>query len=168
MNIVGQHLYKLFTDVPGCGCGDPEAAWRLTYRVVRYFWEKNRHLDQQIESTGMTDRVSAVLSLKNWTPLPGPNLSEILPDPGARQIILGALQDAELIDHGTSFYSSWLTDKGKWFIRAVEDQGGIEGLNDRLEFCGLPQHTGECTEYCWKLPIQHQTEQSEQRNQNHV
>ncbi|MGN6724096.1 MAG: hypothetical protein ACTHJM_15930 [Marmoricola sp.] len=127
-----EHLYKiLMDDVTGCGCGYSEEAGALVHAIVAHF-------------------------AKDWQERPRAGLEDLFGgNLGAMQIVVNAIQDADLIDHGTSLYSSWVTEKGKWFLRAVEDAGGIDGLFDKLEYVGLPQHDGdwkrECTDECWKV-----------------
>lgn len=156
------HLYKVFWDGDFmCGCGNPEAAYELVWKVVKHFADKDAHADAQIEAaapdTGSAiDRVSTILGIgSRWVTFT-PTLDEMFPDPGVRQIVVGAVDGLGLIDHGSSFYSSRPTEKGKWFLWAVESVGGIEGIDDKLDVVGFPQHGGDwtalCTDECWKVP----------------
>ena len=156
------HLHEIFwRDSFVCGCGDPDAAYDLVWLIVKWFEQKDAHDDAQIaaaigEDGGPIDRVSAVLALGKagqWKPYE-PSLDEILPHPGVRQIVIGAVGNLDLIDHGSSYYSSWLTEKGKWLLWAVEQIGGIEDLSEKWEHVGFPRHEndGPCTAKCWKIP----------------
>lgn len=140
-----EHLYKLLWDLPGCGCGNPEDGWDLVWRVVKYFRDSKAHSDAQFAKH---DNMFA--ALRDWADFPQ-KLEDILPDQGARQIIVGAIDAAGLIDHGSSFYSSWPTDKGKWFLWAVEQCGGMDTLEERMEMISYPHHGGECTKACWEI-----------------
>lgn len=152
------HLYKLLWDGEFiCGCGDPDAAYELVWKVVKHFDDKDKHADAQIAAVG-GDRIDAILGIgSRWVPFE-PSLTDMLPDSGIRQIVVGAVDGLGLIEHGSSYYSSWLTKKGKWFLWAVESVGGIDGIDEKLDMVGFPQHGGDwknpapCTDECWKIP----------------
>lgn len=129
------HLYKvLHSDMPSCGCGDPEAADRLVIGLLTVF------------ADGQPDRAQRVQELIGGTD-------------GAQQIVLASLDHAGLIDHGSSVWASWLTDRGKWVLWAVEQVGGADGLTCQLDEVGFPhewdreaQAMQPCTDDCWRVP----------------
>lgn len=78
-------LYKvLYEDVPMCGCGDPAAAYRLVYDLLRLTpWYEEKRWEQAQQLIG-TD--------------------------GAFQIVVSALTEADLLDRGGSIGGSWITE----------------------------------------------------------
>lgn len=127
------HLYKvLCDDIPHCGCGDPEAAFKLIYSIVRL----------------------APLHSGTHT-----RVRELIGSDGAFQIVMAALTEADLLEHGGSIGGSWLGKRGRWFLWAVEQVGGVETLADRLGEVGFPhewdakqQDMQPCTDACWAVP----------------
>jgi hypothetical protein len=78
---------------------------------------------------------------------------------GAQQIVLAAIDHAGLIDHGTSVWGSWLTERGKWVLWAVAQVGGVDGLGAKLDEVGFPHEYDPktktmqpCTDDCWRVP----------------
>ncbi len=45
-----------------------------------------------------------------------------------RELILHAMDNAGLIEHGTSIRGSWLTDKGKEVLQTVKKNQGLEAI----------------------------------------
>ncbi|MGW2520424.1 hypothetical protein ACWC09_26115 [Streptomyces sp. NPDC001617] len=129
------HLYKvLHSDMPSCGCGDPEAADRLVIGLLAVF------------ADGQPGRAQRVQELIGGTD-------------GAQQIVLASLDHAGLIDHGSSVWGSWLTDRGKWVRWAVDQVGGVDGLDEKLDEVGFPHEWDPktkdmqpCTDDCWRVP----------------
>jgi hypothetical protein len=129
------HLYMvLHSDMPSCGCGDPEAADRLVIDLLTVFANRAPGRAQRVqELIGGTD--------------------------GTQQIVLAAIDHAGLIDHGTSVWSSWLTERGKWVLWAVAQVGGVDGLGAKLDEVGFPHEYDPkakamqpCTDDCWRVP----------------
>ncbi len=121
------HLYLVLDeDVPNCGCGWPQAArqlvWELLVLMPTYGDQKKRRLRELI----------------------GPE--------GSQQIVLCALEKAELITHGVSVDSAALAPRGRWLLWAVEQVGGATGLDAQLETAGYPHAGRECDEACWTVP----------------
>ncbi|MFE9448295.1 hypothetical protein [Streptomyces sp. NPDC006739] len=128
-----QHLYKvLCQDIPACGCGDPQASHTLVHDLLRLtpFYEDGRWRDAE----------------------------KLIGTSGAVQIVLSALTDADLLEHGGTVGGSWITDKGRWLLWAIDQSGGIHGLDERLDDAGLPhwdheaKKIGGCTAECWRVP----------------
>lgn len=74
------------------------------------------------------------------------DIGALLPDDGARYLVLSVLDHADLIEHGSIIDASWLTKKGEWHWQALTrcEYDDIEGQ------AGLP-HDGEpCTDACLK------------------
>jgi len=127
------HLYKILCDdVPSCGCGWPEDARRLVWDVLSLMPSYGEDKKQR--------------------------LAELIGPVGSRQIVLNALQDAKLISHGVCVDSAWLEPHGRWFLWAVEQVGGIDGLSEQIYDAGYPHfeppgYEGrECDDACWQVP----------------
>jgi hypothetical protein len=121
------HLYLVLdVDVPNCGCGWPQAArelvWELLALMPTYGDQKKRHLREMI----------------------GPE--------GSQQIVLCALEEAELITHGMSVDSAALAPRGRWVLWAIEQVGGTASLDAKLETAGYPHTDRECDASCWAVP----------------
>ncbi|MGP4092961.1 hypothetical protein [Nonomuraea sp. KM90] len=119
--VVLDHAYKLFYgDLSLCGCGTPEAAYELV-RDVLVLIADDEH---------------------GWVPL----VKTLLGNPGAHHLIMSALDEADLLGHGSSIDTAWLTDKGRWYasaLRMIEDW-------DAFHEVGYPHDGEDCTDACWK------------------
>ncbi|MGW2861931.1 hypothetical protein [Streptomyces sp. NPDC001205] len=118
------HVYKLlYGDLGLCGCGTPGDAYAL--------------VQQLLDLTPYYDHPAAV--------------EELIGQPGAYHIVLSALTNAELIEHGGAIGGSWLTPKGKWYQAAMR---GVEfdDLYSDAANVGIPHADEECTDACWVLP----------------
>ncbi|MGP3737958.1 hypothetical protein ACTWJ9_33145 (plasmid) [Streptomyces sp. GDS52] len=77
------------------------------------------------------------------------DIDTLLPDHGARYLVLGALDNAGLIEHSSIIDAAWLTRKGEWYWQALtrfdsdDIDGGAEGI-------GLPHDGTPCTDACLK------------------
>lgn len=121
-----EHLYVIFYDgaqgLGLCGCGNPEAAYDLVRDLLGLMplYEDSRW------------RVAESLT------------GSI---PGAHHIVLGTMERAGLIEHGSSLHGAWLTLKGEWCLAAMR----AAEFGD-LDQQGYP-HDGEpCTDACWRAP----------------
>jgi hypothetical protein len=117
------HLYLvMYGDSPIglglCGCGNPEEGFTL-----------------------VRDLLDLAPFYDNWEAA-----YQRIGSPGAHQIVLAMLTNADLLSHGGSIGGSWLTPKGE-FIRAVFRQVPTDDYLD--EVAGFPEH--ECSEDCWIL-----------------
>jgi hypothetical protein len=119
-----QHLYKVTADLPMCGCGYPEAAYQLVVDLLKLapFYQHREDVARLV----------------------GPE------DGGVYALVLGALDHAELIEHGGNISGSWITPKGNWFLQAVELAGGPDELSDATAEQGYPHNGGKCTVACWE------------------
>jgi hypothetical protein len=120
------HLYVIFYDdqqgLGLCGCGYPQAAYDLVRDLLGLvpFYEDGR----STAAESLTGNI-----------------------PGAHHIVLGAMERAGLLEHGSSLNGAWLTEKGAWCLAAMRTAEFEE-----LDEVGYP-HDGEaCTDACWKLP----------------
>lgn len=128
------HLYKVLrNDLPTCGCNQPEEGDRLVHALVSLapFYENERWREAE----------------------------RLIGSPGAFQLVIGALTEAELLEHGNTMGGSWLGPRGRWFLWAVEQVGGIDLVDQQLDTAGMPHEydpaTGEmpaCTAACWTVP----------------
>lgn len=121
------HLYVIFYDdqqgLGLCGCGNPEAAYALVRDLLGLapFYEDSRW--QAAET--LTGSI-----------------------PGAHHIVLGAMERAGLLEHGSSLTGAWLTPKGEWCLAAMR----TAEFND-LDQVGYPHDGSVCTDACWRLPL---------------
>ncbi|MFJ8657493.1 hypothetical protein ACIRNU_34785 [Streptomyces rochei] len=75
-------------------------------------------------------------------------IDNLLPNDGARYLILGLLDEADLIEHGSIIDAAWLTRKGEWYWQALtrvdyDDIDGSDGV-------GLPHDGKACMDACYK------------------
>jgi hypothetical protein len=76
----------------------------------------------------------------------------LLPHDGARYLILGLLDNANLIEHGSTIDGAWLTRKGEWYWQALTrfDYDDIQGDTKTAEGVGLPHDGKACMDACLK------------------
>ncbi|WP_069625316.1 hypothetical protein [Streptomyces niveus] len=121
-----EHLYVVFYDnaqgLGLCGCGNPEATYDLVRDLLGLapLYEEGRW--QTAEA--LTGNI-----------------------PGASHIVLGAMERAELIEHGSSLRGAWLTPKGEWCLAAM--RAAEFGDFDQQ---GYPHNGERCTDGCWRVP----------------
>lgn len=115
------HLYVLmYEQIDMCGCGWGDDAYILVRDLLDHFHDRDdRDVVAMVGSTG------------------------------AAQLVLRRLQTADLIDHGTSVTSSWLTEKGR-YARWMMHKHGPDDLDD----VGYPEcydwrEKDDCPEACW-------------------
>lgn len=126
-----EHLYVIFYDntqgLALCGCGNPEAAYDLVRDLLSLMplYEDARWRTAE----ALTGNI-----------------------PGAHHIVLGAMERAELIEHGTSLHGAWLTPKGEWCLAAMRT-----AEHDDLNQLGYPHDGRPCAEACWRAPIEEPT-----------
>jgi hypothetical protein len=115
-----EHVYKLFYgDLSLCGCGIPETAYDLIRDILNLapLYEDDR-----------------------WK-----RVEEMIGSPGAHHIVLSALDEAGLMEHGSSIGGAWLTGKGRYYqqaLAAITDWDQIKGE-------GFPHGGEDCTDACW-------------------
>lgn len=73
------------------------------------------------------------------------DITSLLPDEGARYIVLAALDQAELIEHGSIIDAAWLTRKGEWYWQAITRLDF-----DDVEESVLPHDGKACMDACLK------------------
>lgn len=121
------HVYRLFYgDLSICGCGSPETAYDLV-----------RDLLALAPGYRTSDEVHGLIG-----------------SGGVFHLVLGQLDGAGLITHGSSLGHSWLTPKGEWYLaalRTVTDWAEIE--NEEHFSIGFPHDGENCTDACWKVSI---------------
>lgn len=88
--------WVLNQELPSCGCGDPQGVLNLIRGVLE---------SCPLYNGGYRDLVASV----------GGN------EPAA-ELILHAIEAADLIEHGTFVGSSWITEKGTRFLAAITAQ----------------------------------------------
>ncbi|MFF7795582.1 hypothetical protein [Streptomyces sp. NPDC007991] len=72
----------------------------------------------------------------------------LLPDAGARYLVLAVLDRAGLIEHGSIIDTAWLTRKGEWYWHGLTrfDSDDIDGADG----VGLPHDGKACMDSCLK------------------
>lgn len=85
-------LFKAYCDLPICGCDDPDAAVVLIRQILE------RHAGD------------------DWPR----DLDDLLPDGPIRHIVLAALTNAQLLEHGGTIMGSWLTEEGKRLLASMQ------------------------------------------------
>lgn len=121
-----QHLFKLFyDDMNFCGCGSPEDAYELVHDLLKWtpFYE-NEHWRVAQEFVGSR---------------------------GAWHIVLYVMTYGGLITHGGSVGGSWITNKGRWAVWAL-NHIGVDGLSEKIDEVGLPHHGDDCIADCYQIP----------------
>lgn len=114
-----QHIYKIvWDDLPLCGCGNPEAGVALVHELLKLapLYEHGREVEA------------------------------LLPAEGVYYMVLGSLDEAGLLEHGSNISGSWLTPKGTWFLQALNALENFAALDD---VPGLPHDGDNCTDACW-------------------
>lgn len=122
------HLYQIiYGDLGMCGCGWPDEGLETVHELLVAFndddWQKRQA-----------------------------TITRLLPKDGVRHIVLSTLDHAELMEHGSSILSAWLTARGKWWLYAVETIGGISAVDFDGPGVGYPHMDGGCTDACWAIP----------------
>lgn len=119
------HLYQLvYGDLFFCGCGNPDDAYRLVRDLLALIpapgdeWKSPR--DAVAERIGVKDG-----------------------DYGPWHIVLSLLNHADLIDHGTSIASTWLTLKGAHYLKIMQAHE-----EDDLDHVGFPHDGNGCPADC--------------------
>jgi hypothetical protein len=123
------HVYKLFYgDLGLCACGNPESAYSL---------------------------VRDLLALAPFHKRTHAEIANLIGTEGAYHLVLGQLDGAGLIEHGSSIGGSWLTPKGEWCLaalRTIPDWSEIE--NSEGAGIGFPHSGDDCADACWTLAIE--------------
>lgn len=93
---------RVFLNDAFCGCGSPEDAFASLTKLLR------------------------IVSQPQW--LDG--LKAFVPDEGVQMLLLYQLDKLDLTEHGGSVYGSWLSEKGKEVLAALEvcEQNGESGF----------------------------------------
>jgi hypothetical protein len=114
---------SLAVDEMYCGCGTPGEALKTIHDLLRAApFHENR---------------AAV--------------EAILPTSGVEMLVLGSLDRADLIEHGSSIAGSWLTEKGQRVLSILDQVSAAEGYDaftdaDRCAHGHLVDETFDCAE----------------------
>jgi hypothetical protein len=112
------HLYALFYGTLSiCGCGNPEDAYALVRDVLAL--------------TPFHDN-------GGWR-----KARDLIGSNGAYHLVLSQLDEAKLLEHGSSIGGSWLTGKGKHYLALMQRYTW-----DDVEDTGFPHDGGECPPSC--------------------
>lgn len=114
-----QHVNGLFYMELGlCGCGPSEEAFDLVRDLLRLapFYDHRNEV------------------------------TTLVGDGAVGHVVLCALAKADLIEHGGTIHGSWLTDKGQWYLKALDGISDWDAID-----VGLPHNGGKCTDSCWDL-----------------
>lgn len=116
-----EHLYALFYGELGmCGCGNPADGYTLILGLLDHTHQRG-----------------------DWDAY-----QQLIGTSGAVQIVLSQLDRSGLTEHGSSVYTSWLTDKGK-YARWLMHRHPHE---DELDEVGFPHDGQDCDKACWVAP----------------
>jgi len=122
-----EHLYEVFFgDLGLCGCGSPDEGWKLIHAIL------------------------TECGKPQWTVESRNALIDSIGPPGVVHLVMSLLDDV-LLEHGTSYWSSWLTDKGKWTLWAINTVG-LDNLEVKLDEVGYPHDGGDCSAECYRIP----------------
>lgn len=102
-----------------CGCGSPDDATRLLYDVLRVIETRWRD-SEALNLFNPKDRPSLNEIWKSESDA----LKALLPSDGVYYFVLYILSDWDLLEHGGSVGGSWLTEKGKALLAALEAEKG--------------------------------------------
>lgn len=117
--IEAQHLHALmYGDLSICGCGNPENAYALVRDLLA--------LAPYYEGDNWQRAVALV----------GP--------PGAVHLVMSALDEAEVLIHGSVMSGAGLTAKGRYMLAAMCTHSW-----DIVEEAGFPHYPDDCTDACW-------------------
>ncbi len=97
---------SVISELSYCGCGYPREALELVHSVLRWCrvppWERE-----------------------------GEGLVELIPHNGARMIVLGIMDRARLLEHGSNIEWAWLTKDGERFLDILDSlEGGYEVVEE--------------------------------------
>jgi hypothetical protein len=132
------HLYVLFHGTHGlrvCGCGAPDDAWKLV-------------LDLLEATAGCYDSGGR---FEGWVYEGQHPYDRLCGSSGAAHIICGALEETGLLQHGGSFYGSWITDDGRLYLDMMRrhDYDDLDIGNN----VGFPHDGKGCPDGCaYSLP----------------
>lgn len=113
------HLYAwLMEGLPHCRCGSPDESDALVIGVLNLIADQRPHAE-----------IAALIG--------GPIATV--------QIILGAIEHAGLISHGSIINYCWITARGDWVRRAYSR---VSGSEEELEYAGFPHDGGGCPSEC--------------------
>ncbi|MEU1099274.1 hypothetical protein, partial [Streptomyces sp. NPDC005877] len=119
-----QHANRLiYMDLALCGCGLAEESYDLVRRLLA--------LTPYHQSPEVQKQVAALCG-----------------NAPAQHMILSMLTNAGLIEHGCVIEGSWLTDKGEWYLKALDSISDWDDIH-----VGLPLDGSPCTEVCWRAPV---------------
>jgi hypothetical protein len=98
-----------------CGCGSPPAAARLVYDVLRVIetrWRECKALD--LFKPSDRPALDAIWREEDRA------MKALLPSDGVYYFVLYLLDRWDLLEHGGSVGGSWLTDRGRAVLEALE------------------------------------------------
>ena len=113
---------KLISTLPICGCGRPEYSYEMFRKWLQYRKEVN---DFTPDSDLFTSRLHEYKQFREENKL-CQYFDKIFDDDnpnkeleGAYAIINGVLDELGCTEHGSSWYNSWLTEKGELMLAAL-------------------------------------------------
>ncbi|MFR2887914.1 MAG: hypothetical protein ACLTDM_06960 [Clostridium butyricum] len=105
-----------------CGCGSPSDTLYVIKNVLKT--HKNRH--DRFDYADYSEKVNEYYDLYKHEFQKALNLNDeycendFYTNEGVYQIVLNVLNNANLMEHGSSIGGSWLTKKGEEFLEALE------------------------------------------------
>jgi hypothetical protein len=110
-----------------CGCGSPETVAGFVRDVLTAYRERWASTDK-LDMFKLEDRPA----MKAAWDAHDATIAVLLPSDGVRYFVLYLLNHWELLEHGGSVGGSWLTDKGKAMLVALD----AEACDEFAGLCG--------------------------------
>lgn len=99
-NIEFEEIY--FSELGMCGCGNPEDVKKFLYALIK---NHKDYKDEKISYESMSENRSKIISETN------PDI--------IFEFVFHVLEHSGLVEHGSSVYGSWFTDKGERFFNLL-------------------------------------------------
>ncbi len=113
------HLYAWLQEgMPHCRCGSPDESDALVVGVLELIAQRRPH-----------DEITALIG--------GPTATW--------QIVLGAIEHAGFISHGSSCHANWITERGAWVREAYRRLPADE---EAFDLAGYPHDAEGCPPDC--------------------
>ena len=111
---------ELCEELPVCGCGDPELSYEM-FRKWLYYCKKHLELAQEYDNwVDYRTELNKDKICKYFVKILYGDDSRYKEIYGAYQIINAVLDNLKCTEHGSSWWNSWLTEKGEKMLAALE------------------------------------------------
>lgn len=122
-----------------CGCGDPERLILIARDACDALHERSEAAIRN-DSDGWDLHERRLIDL-----LEVPDYEQGLPQaPWARDLVMNWLDQAGLLEHGSNIRGSWLTDKGKRFLKLMQEwPGDVDDIREVVKPCNKAESSDE-------------------------